>query len=66
MQAFSPLQKEYPDQSYMLKSGNKSGNFTGSEKWRNVVDALIVCESGIAYTNRDKNRWGGSGEMKIF
>lgn len=65
--AFRALRKRFPTQSYVILSqATKDGNFTGSEKWRNEVDTMIVCEKGIAYTNRDKNRWGGSGEMKIF
>ena len=65
---FLELRKKYPKQSFVvLSQSTKNGDFTGSEKWRNEVDTMIVCENGKAYTNRDKNRWGGgSGEIKIF
>lgn len=67
LQDYLTLQKKYPKQSYIILSqATKDGNFTGSEKWRNVVDTMIVCEKGVAYTNRDKNRWGGSGELQIY
>lgn len=67
LQDFVALRKQYPKQSYIvLSQATKDGNFTGSEKWRNEVDTMIICQNGIAYTNRDKNRWGGSAEMQIF
>lgn len=50
----------------ILSQGTKAGGFTGTEKWRNEVDSLIYCASLMAYTNQDKNRWGGSAEIDIL
>lgn len=66
LENFKQQREQYPHLSFVILSqGTKSGTFTGTEKWRNEVDTLIYCESMIAYTNRDKNRWGGSAEIKI-
>lgn len=57
---FKKLQEQYPAQSFaILSQATKDGGFTGSEKWRNLVDCMIYCENGIASTGVDKNRWGG-------
>lgn len=64
---FQQLQEKYPKQSWaILSQATKDGGFTGSEKWRNLVDTMIYCEAGIAQTGVDKNRWGGKGEIKVF
>lgn len=64
---FTADKKKYPKQSFLILSqGTKAGDFTGSEKWRNEVDTMIYCENLIAYTNKDKNRWGGSHEVDIL
>ena len=61
------LHKKYPHLSFVILSqGTKGGSFTGSEKWRNMVDTMIYCEQLIAYTNQDKNRWGASEEINIL
>ncbi|MBS1635239.1 MAG: hypothetical protein JST26_04895 [Bacteroidetes bacterium] len=64
---FIHQREKYPHLSFVILSqGTKAGGFTGTEKWRNEVDTLIYCESLKAYTNRDKNRWGGSAEIDIL
>jgi hypothetical protein len=50
----------------VLSQATKNGNFTGTEKWRNEVDVMLLAENGIIYSGKDKNRWGGAGEMRIF
>lgn len=64
---FQKLQEKYPAQSWaILSQATKDGGFTGSEKWRNLVDTMIYCEGGIAQTGIDKNRWGGKGQVKVY
>ncbi len=64
---FLKLTQKYPHQSFIvLSQGLKNGNFRGSERWRNTVDVMIAAINGIIRTGHDKNRWGGSGEMKVF
>lgn len=64
---FEKLQKSYPALSWaILSQATKDGGFTGSEKWRNLVDTMIYCESGIAQTGIDKNRWGGKWDIKVY
>jgi antirestriction protein ArdC len=64
---FQKLQEKYPSQSWaILSQATKDGGFTGSEKWRNLVDTMIYCEAGIAQTGIDKNRWGGKGQIKVY
>jgi uncharacterized protein YbcV (DUF1398 family) len=64
---FRELKKQYPEQSFIILSqATKSGNFTGSEKWRNEVDVMLLADNGIIKSGIDKNRWGGAGEMKVF
>lgn len=65
--AFRELKKKYPGQSFIILSqATKAGNFTGSEKWRNEVDVMLLAENGVIKSGQDKNRWGGAGEMKVF
>lgn len=67
LEDFKQQREHYPHLSFVILSqATKNGGFTGTEKWRNEVDTLILCENLIAYTNRDKNRWGGSDEIKIL
>lgn len=67
LEIFLKLKKQYPGQSFIILSqATKSGNFTGSEKWRNEVDVMLLAENGIVKSGCDKNRWGGNGEMKVF
>lgn len=67
LEAFLELKKQYPKQSFIILSqATKSGNFTGSEKWRNEVDVMLLAENGTIKSGEDKNRWGGTGEMRIF
>lgn len=64
---FEKLQKSYSALSWaILSQATKDGGFTGSEKWRNLVDTMIYCESGIAQTGIDKNRWGGKWDIKVY
>lgn len=64
---FNELQEKYPKQSWaILSQATKDGGFTGSEKWRNLVDTMIYCENGTAQTGIDKNRWGGKGYLKVY
>jgi hypothetical protein len=64
---FRELKKQYPEQSFIILSqATKSGNFTGSEKWRNEVDVMLLADNGTIKSGTDKNRWGGAGEMKVF
>jgi hypothetical protein len=64
---FKKLQEKYPKQTWaILSQATKDGGFTGSEKWRNLVDTMIYCEDGIAATGIDKNRWGGKNEIKVY
>ena len=65
--AFRELKKKCPGQSFIILSqATKAGNFTGSEKWRNEVDVMLLAENGVIKSGQDKNRWGGAGEMKVF
>jgi predicted ATP-dependent serine protease len=67
LEDFKQLRDRYPHLSFVILSqATKTGGFTGTEKWRNEVDTLIYCESLLAFTNRDKNRWGGSSEVQIL
>lgn len=67
LEDFIKQREQYPHLSFVILSqATKNGGFTGTEKWRNEVDTLVFCEKMIAYTNRDKNRWGGSSEIKIL
>lgn len=67
LETFLELKKQYPKQSFIILSqATKAGNFTGSEKWRNEVDVMLLAENGIVKSGEDKNRWGGSGEMQVF
>lgn len=67
LEDFKHQREQNPNLSFVILSqGTKSGSFTGTEKWRNEVDTLVYCESMVAYTNRDKNRWGGSAEIAIL
>lgn len=67
LEDFKKQREDHPHLSFVILSqATKNGGFTGTEKWRNEVDTLVLCESLIAYTNRDKNRWGGSSEIKIL
>lgn len=64
---FESLQKKYPQLSWaILSQATKDGGFTGSEKWRNLVDTMIYCENGTAKTGTDKNRWGGKGQIRVY
>lgn len=64
---FKKLQEKFPKQTWaILSQATKDGGFTGSEKWRNLVDTMIYCEDGVAATGIDKNRWGGKNEIKIY
>lgn len=64
---FQKLQEKYPAQSWaILSQATKDGGFTGSEKWRNLVDTMIYCENGVAHSGIDKNRWGGKGIIKLY
>ncbi len=64
---FKKLQEKYPKQTWVILSqATKDGGFTGSEKWRNLVDTMIYCEDGIAAIGIDKYRWGGKNEIKIY
>lgn len=64
--SFVKLKEKYPAQSFiMISQGTKDGNFTGTGRWRNVVDVMVFAEKGVIKTGMDKNRWGGSGEMKL-
>lgn len=65
--SFVKLKEKYPTQSFiMISQGTKDGNFTGTGRWRNVVDVMVFAEKGLIKTGMDKNRWGGSGEMRIY
>ena len=56
---FAELCKKYPKQSFFILSmATKSGGFTGSEKWRNLIDTMIYCEDMVAYTKGDKKTDG--------
>lgn len=67
LHSFVKLKEKHPAQSFiMISQGTKDGNFTGTGRWRNVVDVMVFAENGIIKTGHDKNRWGGSGEMKVF
>ena len=64
---FLRLREKYPQQSFIvLSQSTKTGKFTGSERWRNIVDVMVLAEQGIIRTGHDKNRWGGAGEMEVF
>lgn len=64
---FKSLQDKFPKQSWaILSQATKDKGFTGSEKWRNLVDCMIYCENGTAQTGIDKNRWGGKGQIKVY
>lgn len=64
---FVELKENYPNQSFiMISQGTKKGDFTGTGRWRNVVDVMILADNGIIKTGMDKNRWGGAGEIKII
>lgn len=67
LKSFVKLKEKYPQQSFlMISQGTKKGDFTGTGRWRNVVDVMIYAENGVIKTGLDKNRWGGSGEMRVF
>ncbi len=67
LDTFLELKKQYPKQSFIILSqATKAGNFTGSEKWRNEVDVMLLAENGVIKSGQDKNRWGGAGEMNVF
>ncbi len=66
VEQFTALTKKHPHQSFIILSmATKDSGFTGSEKWRNLIDTMIYCEDMVAYTKGDKNRWGGKGQVKI-
>ncbi|MFY9308106.1 MAG: hypothetical protein WAQ28_03545 [Bacteroidia bacterium] len=63
---FEEFKKRFPKQSFIITSkAIKSGNFKGDEAWRNNVDTMVYFENGVARTDEDKNRWGGSGTMVV-
>lgn len=63
---FEAFKNKYPKQSFIITSeGLKNKSFKGDEAWRNKVDTMIYCEGYVAKTDQDKNRWGGSGQMKL-
>lgn len=63
---FEEFKKQLPGQSFIITSkAIKSGSFKGDEAWRNNVDTMVYFENGVARTDEDKNRWGGSGSMII-
>ncbi len=64
---FLELKEKYDKQSFIIVShGIKTGDFTGKEQWRNIVDVMVHGENGVIRTGQDKNRWGGAGEMLIY
>lgn len=64
---FLALLQQYPGKSFIVLSQSvKTGNFTGKERWRNIVDVMLLAENGVIRCGHDKNRWGGSGEVDIF
>lgn len=66
LHSFVKLKEKYPTQSFiMISQGTKNGDFTGTGRWRNVVDVMVYAENGIIKTGLDKNRWGGTGELSI-
>jgi hypothetical protein len=63
---FIELKKRHPKQSFIILSqSTKAGNYTGTGKWRNVVDVMLLAQHGII-KQTGKNRWGGNGEMKVY
>src|SRR5207249_1798256 len=45
---FIELKKRYPAQSFIILSqSTKTGNYTGSGKWRNAIDVMLFAENGI-------------------
>jgi len=49
----------------ILSQSTKTGNFTGSGKWRNQVDVMLCADAGTV-KQTGKNRWGAMGEMKVY
>jgi len=63
---FIELKGEHPLQSFIILSqSTKTGNYTGSGKWRNAIDVMLFAKDGII-KQTGKNRWGGNGEMKVY
>ena len=63
---FIGLKRQYPARSFIILSqSTKTGNFTGSGKWRNVVDVMLFAKDGVI-KQTGKNRWGGIGEMRVY
>lgn len=63
---FIKLREAHPGKCWVILSqGTASGKWTGPEAWRNEVDTLIYCKNLVAYTNKDKNRWGGKAEIPV-
>jgi DNA repair protein RadC len=63
---FIEIKKRYPEQSFIILSqSTKAGNYTGTGKWRNVVDVMLHAQQGLI-KQTGKNRWGGNGEMKVY
>jgi len=67
IKSFVDLKEQYPQQSFiMISQGTKKGDFTGTGRWRNVVDVMVFAENGVIKTGLDKNRWGGAGEFRVI
>lgn len=49
----------------VISQATKDEGFTGSEKWRNLVETMIFCKDMVAHVGLDKNRWGGRGQVNI-
>lgn len=65
--AFIKLKERYPQQTFILIShGTKKGDYIGTGRWRNVAEIMVFADKGVIKTGGDKNRWGGSGEMRVF
>lgn len=64
---FKDLKAAYPSKNFIITSqSTKSGDYAGDGKWYNEMDTFIYCKDGKASTIDEKNRWGGSGELKMF
>lgn len=64
---FRKLTFKYPNTSFIILSqATKKGEFSGSGKWRNVVDTMLdAYERGKMRTGA-KNRWDQFGEITLF
>ena len=64
---FEALTEQYPEQSFIVLShATATGDFTGRKRWRNLVEVMVKAEGGLIQTGMDKNRWGGSSEMRVY